>query len=202
MNKDKLFSLIPKEVVKENEVNKKIVEQKALIIKGKEVVSQLSIKRYLGDNETMLDYDINERLNLFAILADYDFTINENLITTIDSKIYKDEVELDIDYFDAILYYDLGLRDMYELDNLYVEKLLQGKDIMKEEVDINGRKMSITEVLERFVFQSKDMPAGDAPKLTQMLKVKRYLLVSYMAEKNMESLLNGDREIYNLNVLL
>ncbi|MGF7535177.1 hypothetical protein AAGG74_16105 [Bacillus mexicanus] len=189
MNKEKLFSLMPKEVVKE-EVSKKIEEQRGIVSAGKRYVSHLSINRYLS--KQLSDFDIEEIIDLFDVIRCAGFIINENQFN----------FDLDIESFAAILEYDFNLDDMYELDNVYIENLLNGRDITKEVIKVNDEKMSFADVLLRFVFQSMGVFMGDTPPLMRMLVVKKALLGTYLAEKNVESLLKGEREIYDISILM
>jgi hypothetical protein len=191
MNIDKLFSLMPKRVVPDDDVNKTIEEQKGLIKAGKSFVSQLSINRYL--NKKLADFDIDERLSLFSDLTSADFVINEN-------ELYFSD--LDIETFAAILEEEFNLDNMYELDNVYIENLLNGRDITMKEIDIYGENIKFADVLVRFVFHTSGMSMGDTPNLMLMLTVKKALLGSYLAEKNVEYLLNGQKEIYNIQILV
>ena len=194
MNNEKLFGLMPVEVVNEEDINKKIEEQREIIEAGKSFVSRLSINRYLY--KKLSDFDIDERLNLFSILCDYDFVYNENGLFFSD---------LDIGTFCCVLeeFFNLDHEKMYELDSLYIENLLKGKDITKEVLTLwEGKTMSFEEILGEFVFQTGGMSVGDMPNLMLMFTVKKALLGSYLAEKNVESLLNNQREIYNISILM
>jgi hypothetical protein len=194
MNKEKLFSLMPTEVVKEDDVNKKIEEQREIIKAGKSFVSQLSINRYLY--KKLVDFDVDERLNLFSVLCDYDFVYSENGLYFSD---------LDIGTFAFVLeeFFNLEHEKMYELDNLYIENLLKGKDITKEVLTLwEDKTMSFEEILGEFVFHTGGMSIGDTPNLMHMLIVKKALLGSYLSERNVESLLNNQREIYNISILM
>jgi len=190
MNKDQLFSLMTKEVVKEKDVIKKIEDQNKIIEAGKRYVSQLSINRYLS--KKLADFEIDEIIDLFDDIRYAGFIINEN-------QLYLD---LDIESFAAILEEEFNLDNMYELDNVYIENLLNGRDITKEVVELIDEKMSFADVLSRFVFQSMGMSMGDTPPLMIMLVVKKALLRTYFAEKNVESLINGEREMYDISVLM
>lgn len=190
MNKNQLFSLMPKEVVKEEDVNKRIDEQQGIIEAGKKYISQLSINRYLS--KKLADFDIDEIIDLFDDIRHAGFIINEN-------QLYLD---LDIESFAAILEEEFKLDNMYELDNVYIENLLNGRDLTKEVVELIDEKMSFADVLSRFVFQSMGMSMGDTPPLMMMLVVKKALLGTYFAEKNVESLSNGKREIYDISILM
>lgn len=191
MNKEKLFSLMPTEVVKEDDVNKKIEEQRGLIKAGKSYVSQLSINRFLP--KKLADFDLDEILSLFSDLTYNDFVINEN-----ELHFYQ----IDIESFSCILEEKFNLEDMYEIDNVYIENLLNGKDITKEEINLFDENMSFAEVLERFVFHTSRMSAGDTPNIMRMLVAKKALLGAFFAEKNVESLLNGQREIHDITILM
>lgn len=190
MNIDKLFQLMPTEVVKEDDVSKKVEEQKGLIEAGKSFVSHLSINRFLY--KKLADFDIEERLSLFTELAHVDFIINENQLNWSD---------VDIESFAVILEEEFNLEDMYELDNVYIENLLNGRDITEKEIDIYDEKVSFKDILVKFVFHTGGMSMGDTPNLMMMLTAKKALLGSYLAEKNVESLLNGQREIYDISIL-
>jgi hypothetical protein len=194
MNKEKLFSLMPTEVVKEDDVNKKIEEQREIIKAGKSFVSQLSINRYLY--KKLVHFDVDERLNLFSVLCDYNFVYSENGLCFSD---------LDIGTFACVLeeFFNLEHEKMYELDNLYIENLLKGKDITKEVLTLwEDKTMSFEEILGEFVFHTGGMSIGDTPNLMLMLIVKKALLGSYLSERNVESLLNNQREIYNISILM
>lgn len=191
MNKEKLFSLMPTESVKEVDVNKKMEEQREIIKAGKSFVSQLSINRFLY--KKLADFDIDEIIDLFDDLRHADFVINENGLYFYD---------LDIGSFAAILEEKFSLENMYELDNVYIENLLNGRDITKEDIDICGENMYFADVLVKFVFHSSRMSMGDTPNLILMLTVKKALLGSYLAEKNVESLVNGQKEIYDISILM
>lgn len=191
MNKDKLFSMMPKEIIEKSEVNEKIEEQRNLVKAGKNFVSQFSINRFL--HKKLADFDVNEILHLFSKLNEFDFVINEN-----ELFFYG----LDIDSFACILEETFNLKDMYELDNFYIESLLRGKDISKEAVLIDNENVTFDEIFEKFVFQSFAMTAMDAANLNLILVAKKALLGSFLAEKNVESLLKGQKEIYNISVLM
>jgi hypothetical protein len=191
MNKDKLFSLMPTEVITEDDVNNRIEKQRGIIKAGKSFVSQLSINRFL--HKKLAEFDIGEIINLFSDLTCADFVINEN-------SLYLSEI--DIDSFAAILEEKFNLENMYEIDNFYIENLLNGRDITKEDININGENISFADVLLRFAFHTSRMSMGDTPNLVLMLTVKRALLGSYLAEKNVECLLNGQREIYDISILM
>lgn len=190
MNIETLFSLMPIEVTKEEDVDKKIEEQRKIAASGKAFASKLSINRFLY--KKMADFDIDEILNLFSELASADFVINENDLF----------FDLDIGAFAAILEEEFDLDNMYELDNLYIENLLKGRDITKEEITIYEGNINFSDVLVRFVFQTGGMSLGDTPKLITMLTAKKALLGSYLAVKNIESLLNGQKEIYDISILM
>lgn len=191
MDKDKLFSLMPTEIVVEDDVVKKIEEQRNLIKAGNSFVSQLSINRFL--HKKLVEFDVDEMLSLFSDLTYADFVINEN-------RLYFNE--LDIESFAAILEEEFNLDNMYELDNVYIENLLNGKDITKKEIDVYGETISFKDVLVRFVFHTSGMSMGDTPHLVLMLTAKKALLGSYLAEKNLDALSNGQKEIYNISVLM
>lgn len=190
MNKDKLLSLMPTEIITEDDVNIRIEEQRGIIKEGKLFVSHLSINRFF--RKKLVDFDIDETINLFSDLTLADFVINENALNL---------SELDIDSFSAILEEKFNLEDMYEIDNLYIENLLNGRDITKEDINFNGENISFADVLVRFVFYTSRMSEGDTPTLVLMLTLKKALLVSYLAEKNVEYLLNGKKEIYDVSIL-
>ena len=193
MNQEKLFSLMPTEIIKKEDMDKKMEEQKEIIKAGKSYVSLLSMNRFL--NKRLSDFDIEERLNLFSDLTYADFVYDENALYS---------YEIDMDSFAYLLEerFNLDAGDMYELDNVYIENLLNGKDITKETVNMNDENMSFQAVLERFVFKTSGMSMGDTPNLMKMLAVKKALLGSYFAEKNVESLQNGQTEIYDISVLM
>lgn len=191
MNKEKLFSLMPKEMVKKDEVIDKILEQKGIVEAGNRYASSMSINRYL--HKKLSDFDIHERLDLFLELTFADFIINEN-------QLYFND--LDIEGFSVIVKEAFELDSMYELDNFYIERLLNGQDIMQTEVEPFDEKVRFDEVLNRFVFQTSGMPMGDTPTLMTMLVVKKALLGSYLAEQNIETLLKGHKEIYDISILM
>lgn len=192
MNKEKLFSLMPIVSVKEEEVNKEIEQQKAIIEAGNNFVSQLSINRYLS--KKIADYDIDERLDLFSNLMLADFIIHENPLYFYD---------LDIGNFAALLEEEFDLENMYGLDNLYIENLLKGQDITKKEINLfDDEKTVFEDVLDKFVFFRTEMTMGDTPPLMLMLVVKKALLGSYLAERNVESLLKGQKIIYDISILM
>lgn len=190
LKKERFFSLMPTEVLKEEDVKNRIEEEEKLIRAGKSFASQLSINRFL--HKKLIDFDIDERLNLFLELVDVDFVYTEN-------ELHFDQI--DIDSFANILEEKFNLGDMYELGNLYIENLLNGKDLLNEDVNINDEDMSFSEVLEKIVFYTGGMTIGDTPNLMLMLVVKKALIGSYLAEKNVESLLQGERTIYNISIL-
>lgn len=193
MNKEQLFSLMPTEMIKEEERNQKIEEQRELVKAGNAFVSQLSINRFLS--KKLVDFDIDERLNLFSDLTYADFVYNENQLYFHD---------LDTESFAYILEenFNLDFEDMYELDNVYIENLLNGKDITKENIHVIDENMNFEDILTKFVFSTGGMSMGDTPNLMLMLVVKKALLGSYLAEKNVESLESGQTEIYNISVLM
>lgn len=191
MNKEELFSLMPKVVIKENEVTKTIEEQKAIINSGIAFVSELSINRFIP--EKLADLDLDERLTLFSELLDVDFVYKENELSF---------QGVDMDSFIAILVEKFGLEDIYELDNLYIENILNGNDITKEKVVIYEKDVSLAKVLETIVFSTAGMSAGDTPNLMLMLIVKKALLGTYLAERNVKSLLKGQMEIYDISILM
>lgn len=190
MIKEKLYSLVPTEVVKEEEVNEKIEAQKELVETGKKFVSQLSINRYMYTK--LADFNFSQRLNFFSELMDADFHIYEN-------GLYFSSI--DAETLAAILEEKYSLEDMYELDNFYIESLLNGKDIAKDSVDVYGDQMSLQDVFQQLVFSSGGMPMGDTPNLMMMLVVKKALLGSALAEQNIETLTSGKREIYDISSL-
>lgn len=188
MNQEKFFSLVPKEMVIEEDINKKIEEQREIIENGKSFVSNLSINLIVRKN--LADLDIDERLNLFD-------NLRSSLIINEHGMFFYD---LDIESFGFILEEKFNLDNMYELDNLYIENLLNGRDITKEEVFLyEGRTMIFKDILEQFVFSS-GMPSGE--DLLLLLSVKKALLGTFLAEKNVESLLNGQKEIYDISILI
>jgi hypothetical protein len=191
MNKDMLISLMPKVVVED--VNNAIEEQRGIVEAGKSFVSQLSINRYLYTK--LADYDIDERLNLFDELRKYDLHIYENELWFFS--------ELDTESFAFILEENFNLDDMYKLDNFYIENILKGIDITEKEVHLwEDKYMSFSDVLGKFVFKTGGMFMGDTPPLMMMLTAKKALLGTYLAEKNVESLLNGQKEIYDITILM
>lgn len=191
MNAEKLISLMPTEIIQETDVTNKIEEQKGLIHAGKKFVSSLSINRFLY--KKLADFDLDERLSFFADLTMADFVINENQLYFYD---------IDIESFAVILEEKFNITDMYELDNVYVENLLNGTDITEEEIEFNGENISFADILLRFVFHTRGMDMVDTPNLMLMLTVKKALLGSYLAEKNVNTLLSGEREIYDISVLM
>jgi hypothetical protein len=191
MDKDKLFSLLPTEVISEEDVTKRIEEQLGIIKAGIRFVSQLSINRYL--NKKLADFDIDEILDLFEDLTHSDFIINEN-------KLHFSEI--DIESFAMILEENFNLESMYDLDNFYIENLLNGIDITNKDVTFIDEKIKFADVLVSFVFQSSRMSMGDAPILSMMLTVKKALLGSYLAEQNVQNLLSGQKEIYDVSILM
>lgn len=192
MNEETLLSLMPTKVITEDDVNKEIEEQRGIIQSGKLFVSRLSINRFLYTKLEQFSFD--ETLNLFSELSDADFVINENELHFSD---------LDIESFAVILEETFNLDDMYELDNLYIENLLKGNDITKQDIDIynDGETVSFNDILTNFVFHTGGMSMGDTPNLVMMLTVKKALLGAYLAEKNVESLLNGQKKIYDVSIL-
>lgn len=194
MNKDKLLSLMPKAVVNEEDVNNKIEEQKGIIDAGNKYVSHLSINRYLY--KKLVDFDIEERINFFELLVDQGFVYNENGLFFGD---------LDIGTFCCVLeeFFNLDDEKYYQLDNIYIENLLKGKDITKEVLTLwEGKTMSFGDILKEFVFQSGGMSMGDTPPLPKMLEAKKALLGTYFANENVELLSNGKREIYDNSILM
>lgn len=191
LNKETLFSLMPTEIVEESNVIAKIEEQRKIIQSGKSFVSQLSINRFL--HKKLADFEIEEILQLFWKLNDTYFAISEN-------EFYFNGI--DIDSFAFILEETFNLKDMYELDNFYIKNLLEGKDITSEVVDVYEEEQSFKDVLGQLVFQYFGMSSGDTPNLMLMLVVKKALLGAYLAERNVESLLNNQREIYDISILM
>lgn len=191
MNKEELFSLMPTKVIKEKEVTKTIEEQKAIIKSGKSFVSQLSINRYLHTHLT--EFDLDERLNFFSELMDVDFVYKEN-------ELFFQGI--DMDSFIAILEEKFDLEDIYSLDNLFIENTLNGEDITEIEVEIYEKNVGFSKVLETIVFSTGGMSPGDTPNLMLMLIVKKALLGTYLAETNVKSLLKGQREIYDISILM
>lgn len=191
MDQNKLFSLMSTEVIREEEVNKKLEEQRDIMKAGKTFVSQLSINRFMYTN--LADFDIEKMLSLFSELTYDDFIIRENELHF---------SEIDIESFAVILEETFNLEDMYELDNFYIENRLNGRDITKEDIDIYGEVISFADILVKFVFHTSGMSMGDTPNLMLMLTAKKSLLGSYLAERNVESLLSGKREIYSLDNLM
>lgn len=179
------------EVIREEEVNKKLEEQRDIMKAGKTFVSQLSINRFMYTN--LADFDIEKMLSLFSELTYDDFIIRENELHF---------SEIDIESFAVILEETFNLEDMYELDNFYIENRLNGRDITKEDIDIYGEVISFADILVKFVFHTSGMSMGDTPNLMLMLTAKKSLLGSYLAERNVESLLSGKREIYSLDNLM
>lgn len=192
MNEETLLSLMPTKVITEDDVNKEIEEQRGIIQSGKLFVSRLSINRFLYTKLEQFSFD--ETLNLFSELSNADFVINENELHFSD---------LDIESFAVILEETFNLDNMYELDNLYIENLLKGNDITKQDIDIynDGETVSFNNILTNFVFHTGGMSMGDTPTLVMMLTVKKALLGAYLAEKNVESLLNGQKKIYDVSIL-
>lgn len=190
MNKDKFFSLLSKEIVKEEDVKERIEKEQALINAGRSFASQLSINRFLA--KKLVDFDIEERLNLFSKLVDVDFIYNEN-------PLYWNQ--MDTDELSYILKEKFELDNMYELDDLYIENILEGKEIIYTELKVDDEEMTLAEILEMFVFYTHGMTPGDTPNLRLMLVVKKALIGSYLSEKNVEALLNGEREIYDIKIL-
>lgn len=190
MNQETLFSLISKEVVNESEVNEKIEEHKEIVELGKKFVSPFSINRFLHTNLTDLTFE--QRLNLFNHLCQYDCVIVEN-------ELYFNQI--DIDNFADLLKEHFGLDDMYELDNYYITRLLEGEDITEKVMTVYEEEVVFEEILAQFVFRTWGMTVGDTPSLVRMFVAKKALLGSYLAEKNVEMLQNGEREIYDISVL-
>src|SRR5699024_4110531 len=110
--------------------------------------------------------------------------------------------ETDTDTFEFILEDNLGLGDMHKLDRFYIERLLQGEDIVNEVMEYNDENFDFTEVLKRLVFYTSGMNTGDTPNLMLMLIVKKALLEYYLAEKNIKTLKEGKKEIYDISILL
>lgn len=191
MDKDMLFSLIPREVIKEDEIEKRIEEQRGLIKASISFVSQLSMNRFLY--KKLADFDIEEMLNLFSDLTHGDFVIQEN-------ELYLNEI--DIESFAVILEEEFNLESMYELDNLYIENLLKGIDITKYEINLIDETRLFQDILVKFTFHRSGMSMLDAPNLSLMLTAKKALLSFYLAEKNVEYLLNGKKSIYNISILM
>lgn len=190
MNQEQLFELMPKVVVNEAEVNEKIEENKELIEAGNRFVSPFSINRFLYRKLTDLTND--QKLNFFDHLSDYDCVIDEN-------ELYFHQI--DIEHFADLLQEHFGLENMYELDNLYISRLLKGEDIAKKVMEINGEKVEFEQILAQFVFTTGGMTMGDTPNLIMMLVAKKALLGTFLAEKNVKKLLNGEKEIYDISVL-
>jgi len=185
---------MPKQVVTEEDLNKKIEEQREIIENGKAFVSRLSMNRFLY--KPLADFDIDERLNLFSKLCEYDFVYNENGLYFSD---------LDIGTFCCVLEesFNLDNESMYTLDNLYIENLLKGKDITEEVLTLwEGKTMSFKDILAEFVFSTGGMSMGDTPNMMLMLTVKKALLGTFLAERNVESLQNGEKEIYDISILM
>lgn len=194
MKKEELFELMPTKVVKENEVNEEITEQHVISKNGKSFVSALSINRYLDTK--LVDFNIEERLNLFSNLSDIDFTYYEN-------DLHFNGI--DTESFIYLLDEEFKLTDEYELDNFYIRNLLKGKDITDDKVKVYEEHGTINvrfgNVLETLIFSTGGMHLGDAPTIGLMLTVKKALLGAYLAEENIKSLQSGKREIYNISIL-
>lgn len=196
MNKDKFISMMPTVLINEEDVTKTITEQSDIAKAGKAFASRLSINRYL--NVKLTDLDIEDKLNLFAKLNKTNFDIVENELyfygADIDSLTYLVEESFDVE-------------NLYQLDNYFLEQLLTGNDITEKIVNIEGNdeeedNQSFGELLQRFIFRSHGMPTGDSPTLRMLLVVKNALIGSYLAEKNIDSLLEGKREIHDISVLM
>lgn len=193
MDAEKFFVLMPTESVQEEEVNQKVEEQKGFFKMATDFVSGLSINRFLYKKLT--EFDLVERLNFFEMLRIDGFIFKENELFFSD---------LDIEAFCCILEEKFKLDDenFYQLDNLYIENLLQGKDITNDTIHLwEEVYMDFDEILGQFVFSTDGMSMGDTPPLMKMLIAKKALLASYLAEKNIESLQEGKREIYQISSL-
>lgn len=191
MKKEIFFNAMPTQVINAEDVSTELEKQKGLVEAGNSFVSQLSINRYLYKKLT--EFDLTERLELFSELMNADFVITENELFFSD---------IDTDSFAAILEEQFKLDSMYELDNLYIERLLAGQDISSEEVEIFGEKMRFADMLQTLVFQTGGMSMGDTPTVSMMLVVKKALLGAYLAEQNVNSLSEGKNEIYDISVLI
>lgn len=191
MNKEKLFSLVPTVKIEEKDIAAKIEEQKGLVQAGQSFASQLSINRHMFVN--LPDFDIEERVDLFKELNKHAFDIGCN-------ELYLYEITTDT--LSALLKEKFGIEDIYQLDNIYIENLLNGRNIVEEIVDIEDEEMRLGDVLRQFVFQTNFMDMGDKPPLMLMLTVKKALLGSYMAGLNVESLQAGKKEMYDVSVLM
>lgn len=192
MIKQKLLSLMPTEEIV-TDVNKRLEEQRGLVKAGKSFVSHLSINRFLRNK--LADFDIEERLDLFKVLKSTNFVINEN-------GLYCNEIT--IQSLASIVEEKFNLESMYEVDNLYIENLLNGRgDITIEVINHHfDESVSFADILQRFVFHTRGMCVEDTPNLMVMLTAKKALLGSYLAEINVQSLLNGQREIYDISTLM
>ena len=191
MNKEKLFSLVPTVQIDEKDVAAKIEEQKGLVQAGQAFASQLSINRHMFVN--LPDFDIEERVDLFKELNKHAFDIGCN-------ELYLYEITTDT--LSALLKEKYGIEDIYQLDNVYIENLLNGRNIVEDVVEIDGEQMRLGDVLRQFVFQTSFMNIGDKPPVMLMLTVKKALLGSYMAGLNVESLQTGQKEMYDVSVLM
>ncbi|MCZ1268438.1 MULTISPECIES: hypothetical protein [Paenibacillus] len=191
MDKEMLFSLIPREVIKEDEIVKTIEEQRRLIKAARSFVSKLSVNRFLY--KKLANFDFEEMLSLFSDLTHADFVIQEN-------ELYLSEI--DIDSFAVILEEEFNLESMYELDNIYIENLLNGTDITKNEINLIDETRLFQDILVKFTFYRSGMSMLDTPNLSVMLTAKKALLSFYLAEKNVEYLLNGQKTIYNISILM
>lgn len=190
MNETKFFSLLPTVTITNEERNKKIEEQENLVKAGKSFAERLSINRFL--HKKLTDFTLEERLNLYTTLSNYDFVYTENPLSFLG---------FDIDSLAAILEEHCQVNGVYAFDVHYIENLLRGKDLLNISFEMDEEEWSIQEVLEQFVFQTSGMSMGDTPNLVLMLIVKKALLGSYVATKNVETLQAGQNQLYDVSVL-
>ena len=189
MNKETFLSLMPTKTV--NDEKAEMESQEELVQNGHAFISQLSMNRYLSPE--LEDYTIDERLRLFSILHTAGFSYEKNPLTFSAMGTEK---------FRALLNDVLGLADIYDLDNHYIENLLKGIDILKTDItDDDGDTTEFSDTLSQFVFQCGGMTMGDAGSLNLMLALKKALLGTYLAKVNLASLEEGHHEIYDISVL-
>ncbi|QST02183.1 hypothetical protein IMZ31_22280 (plasmid) [Pontibacillus sp. ALD_SL1] len=192
MNEAALLSLMPTRTIDEERIEKTIEEQESLIQQGNNFLAMMSMNRYLRKQLNV--FTLSERLTLFSLLHGEGLSYEANpLVFT----------ELTVDAFTPLLGDVFGLKNIYALDNLYIENLLKGTDILNTEVAIDDDEaVTLSELLPMFVFQGEGMSMGDAAPLHHMFTVKKALLGTHLASVNVASLEEGKTDIYDISVLL
>lgn len=190
MKKEELYALMPTVVIEEAEVEERIEQERKTIEAGESFISRLSINRYLY--KPLITLEVEQSLELFNTLVEVDFVLVEN-------ELYWNQ--LDIESLAAILEEKFQIEDLYELDQVYLTHLVNGRDITEETIEIEGEEVSISALLRTFVFQTGGMSFGDTPNVMLMLVVKKALLGIHLAQLNVQSLLNKERTIYDISIL-